>query len=92
MKEYENKFQLSNDFNPDEWSSPIRIKTILEKVPKNATTYLYHGKQYTIITKEKSECKMNFNINFKTPVLIKNALPCSLKIRTDIITGKLTDR
>ena len=37
VKEYECKFQLSNDFNPDEWSSPIRIKTILEKVPKNAT-------------------------------------------------------
>lgn len=35
---------------------------------------------------------MNFNINFKTPVLIKNALPCNLKIRTDIILGKLSEK
>ena len=32
---------------------------------------------------------MNYYINFKTPVIIKNALPFNLKIRTDIITGKL---
>lgn len=51
---------------------------------------MYHGKQYTIINKEKTEHPSNFNINFKTPVIIKNALPCNLKIKTDVIIGKLT--
>ena len=38
IKEMEYKFQLSNDLTQvGEWSSPIRIKTIVERVPKNAT-------------------------------------------------------
>jgi hypothetical protein len=40
VKELEYKFQLSNDFTENEWSSPIRIKTIVEKVPKGATVSL----------------------------------------------------
>jgi hypothetical protein len=63
---------------------------VVEKVPLKATTFLYHGKQYTIINKEKTEHPSNFNINFKTPVIIMNALPCNLKIKTDVIVGKLT--
>jgi len=42
--------------------------------------------------KEKSECQKNYNINFKTPVFVKNALPCNLRIRTDIIKGKVSDK
>lgn len=91
VRELDYKFQLSNDINAHEWSSPIKIRTIVDKVPKGATTYLYHGKQFTIITKEKTECPKNFSISFKTPVIIKNALPCDLKIRTDIILGKLLE-
>jgi hypothetical protein len=37
IRELEYKFQLSNDINSNEWSSPIKIKTIVEKVPKGAT-------------------------------------------------------
>ncbi len=32
---------------------------------------------------------MTYNINFKTPVIIKNALPVNLKIKTDVIVGKI---
>ena len=37
--------------------------------------------------KEKSEFAKTYNINIKTPVIIKNALPCNLKIKTRLITG-----
>lgn len=44
--------------------------------------------QYTIIEKEETELPSNFSINFKTPVIIKNALPCILKIKIDAIFGE----
>ncbi len=31
------KFQVSNEHTVDDWSSPIRIRTIVEKVPLKAT-------------------------------------------------------
>lgn len=37
--------------------------------------------------KEKSEILKSMNINIKTPVIIKNALPCNLRIRTKVIKG-----
>ena len=37
------------------------------------------------MTKEKSEFQKNYNINLKIPVVIKNALPCNLRIRSDFI-------
>lgn len=42
--------------------------------------------------KEKTECSRNYNINFKTPVFVRNCLPCNLKIRTDLILGKLSEK
>lgn len=48
---------------------------------------MYHGKQFSILIKEKSEFAKTYNINIKTPVIIKNALPCNLKIKTKLITG-----
>lgn len=36
IKELDYKFQLSNDINSHEWSSPIKIRTIVDKVPKGA--------------------------------------------------------
>lgn len=71
----------------EEWSKPIKIATIIERLPKNATTFLFHGNQYSIIIKEKSELTRSYNINIKTPVVIKNALPCNLKIKVKIIKG-----
>ena len=58
-------------------------------------TYLYHGKQFSVITKVKSEFKKCYNINIKTPVVIKNALPCNLRIKSDMIVSeraKLKDK
>jgi hypothetical protein len=76
---------LSNSV--DEWSKPIKIATIIDRLPKNATTFLFHGTQYSIIIKEKSELTRSYNINIKTPVVIKNALPCNLRIKAKVITG-----
>jgi hypothetical protein len=40
MREMNYKFQMSNEFTVDEWSSPIRIRTIVEKVPLKATVII----------------------------------------------------
>ena len=48
VKELEYKFQLSNEFTENEWSSPIRIKTIVEKVPKGATVSFHSVLQLSL--------------------------------------------
>lgn len=62
VKELEYKFQLSNDFTENEWSSPIRIKTIVEKVPKGATVSLliqiYNEFRLTSITGSSSQSSL----------------------------------
>ncbi|CDW82625.1 ph domain containing protein [Stylonychia lemnae] len=82
------RFSISSALAPNQWSNSIKFKTIIDKVPKNTTTYLYHGKQFSVITKEKSEFKKCYNINIKTPVIIKNALPCNLRVRSKLIIGE----
>ena len=53
---------------------------------------MYHGKQFSIITKEKSEFNKNYNISIKSPVIIVNALPFSVRIMTDIIKDMLPEK
>lgn len=70
------------------WSKPHNVKTIVQSVPLDFTTYLYHGDSYSIIVREKSEFESNFNINIKTPVVFVNCLP--LQIDLKCINNSLT--
>lgn len=36
-KDMECKFSLSSEYTPHEWSNPIKIRTLVERVPKNTT-------------------------------------------------------
>jgi hypothetical protein len=40
QKEMDFKFSISSEITPDEWSNPIKIRTVVERVPKNATVRL----------------------------------------------------
>mmetsp|Transcript_43263 Transcript_43263/g.41637 ORF Transcript_43263/g.41637 Transcript_43263/m.41637 type:complete len:470 (+) Transcript_43263:964-2373(+) len=86
VEDMNRRFSICNASNSsNEWSNPIKILTVIDRLPKNTTTYLYHGKQFSIVIKEKTAFAKTYSINIKSPVIMKNALPCNLRIKTNVI-------
>lgn len=56
------------------------LKALKNKLPVNKTTFLKHGKTYTIIKKEAAEFADAFDINFRPPLIVKNCLPIPIII------------
>lgn len=62
------------------WSDLVNINALKRKLPLNKTTFLKHGKTFTIIQKVESQFPDAFDITFRPPLLLKNCLPIPIFI------------
>lgn len=69
------------------WSDLIMVGKIKNKLPINQTTYLKHGRTYTIIKKEKTLFPDSFDITLKPPLLLKNCLPIPISLEFEDSNG-----
>lgn len=62
------------------WSDLLYVKALKTKLPVNRSTFLKHGKTYTIVKKEASDLAGAFDINLRPPLILKNCLPVPIQI------------
>lgn len=70
------------------WSDLLPINALKQKLPVDKTTFLKHGKTFTIIKKEQSEFADAFDITFRPPLLLKNCLPVPIYISFEDSNGE----
>ena len=69
----------------------IVVNSLKQKLPVNKTTFLKHGKTYTIIKKETSLFPDSYDITLKPPLLLKNCLPVPLSVEFEDSNGYFKD-
>ncbi len=78
-----------NDFQTlcKTWSDLIVVNSLKLKLPLNKTTFLKHGRTYTIIKKEATLFPNSFDITLRPPLLLKNCLPVPLSLEFEDSNG-----
>lgn len=65
----------------------ILVNSLKQKLPVNKTTFLKHGKTFTIIKKEITLFPDSYDITLKPPLLLKNCLPVPLSVEFEDSNG-----
>lgn len=66
----------------------LPINALKQKLPVDKTTFLKHGKTFTIIKKEKADFNDAYDITFRPPLLLKNCLPVPILITYEDSNGQ----
>eukprot|EP00347_Sterkiella_histriomuscorum_P000566 403375355 len=70
------------------WSDLLPINALKLKLPVDKTTFLKHGKTFTIIKKEKGDFIDAYDITFRPPLILKNCLPVPIMVTFEDSNGE----
>jgi hypothetical protein len=76
------QFQIRIDSEDEHsnWSDKFKIYTLIKQCQVGKRFFIKHGDTFIILKKEAGEFAETYDINFYSPMIIKNSLPCNLQV------------